>query len=213
VAFKTTGDFGAYGTPCEVSSPPVPSIVNYCGATVPAMTTNVATLSLASVTQYRFQIIRASDNTTATVDRPIHYFNFNIVPAAIFIPGELYYVRVAMMTTSTWSPFGDACEIIAPGGTLKGIPTTTVTETVSTSFQAAAYPNPFTSNFSIDVTTANEQNVQLKVYDMLGKLIESREINAADVSMEKLGTQYPSGVYNVIVSQQDEIKTLRVIKR
>jgi hypothetical protein len=46
---------------------------------------------------------------------------------------------------------------------------------------------------------------------MLGKLVEDRKAQASDII--ELGDNYPSGVYNVIVSQGTETKTLRVIKR
>jgi hypothetical protein len=52
-----------------------------------------------------------------------------------------------------------------------------------------------------------------QVYDMLGKLIENSVIDPIQVRSFEVGNNYPSGVYNVIVSQGDQIKTLRVIKR
>jgi len=211
VSVKTTGTYGGFGTPCEVSSPASPALVN-CGGTVALPTTAIAATSLAGITQYRFQVVRAADNASSTIDRGVNWFNFNMVPAATFTAGGLYYVRVAVMTAGTWSPFGDACEIIAPGGSSKGIPTATAA-TASAEFKAIALPNPFTADFSIDVTTSSQENVQLKVYDMLGKLVESREVKVSELNMEKVGAQYPSGVYNVIVSQDGIVKTLRVIKR
>ena len=48
---------------------------------------------------------------------------------------------------------------------------------------------------------------------MIGKLIETREINAADMPIVSLGERYPSGVYNVVVTQEDNVKTLRLVKR
>jgi hypothetical protein len=210
VAVKTTGTYGGYGSPCEVSSPAAPSLVN-CGGTVALKTTAVAATSVVGATQYRFQVVRQSDNASSTIDRSQNWFNFNMVPAAAYTIGAMYTVRVAVMTAGTWSPFGDACEIQAPTGTGKGIAATTANTAVD--FKAAAFPNPFTADFNIDVTSSSQENVQLKVYDMLGKLVESRDVKVSDLNMEKVGSQYPSGVYNVIVSQDGIVKTLRVIKR
>jgi len=122
----------------------------------------------------------------------------------------LYTVRVAVMSAGTWSPFGDACEITSPGTAARFA---TAAPTASSEFKAAVYPNPFVSEFAIDVTTSATENVEVKVYDMLGKLIESREVKVSELNTEKAGQQYPSGVYNVIVSQGGIVKTLRVIKR
>ncbi|SCY99116.1 Putative metal-binding motif-containing protein, partial [Flavobacterium caeni] len=122
VAVKTTGTFGGYGAPCELSSPAVPTLVN-CNATIAAKHTPIASSSVSGATQYRFQVVRASDNASATIDRSTNFFNFNMIPAASYTAGGLYYVRVAVMTSGTWSPFGDACEITAPGAGAKGLPT------------------------------------------------------------------------------------------
>ncbi len=210
VAVKTTGAYSGFGAPCEVSSPMVPGLVN-CGATISSGTATVAAVSSSGATQYRFQITRNSDGASTIIDRNTNWFIFNSVPTTAFTSGVLYSIRVAVMTAGTWSPFGDICEITAPGIAGKGTPTG-VTQAAD-DFRATAYPNPFTADFGIDVTTSNNGNVQLKVYDMLGKLIESREVKLSDIDLDKVGMQYPSGVYNVVVSQDGIVKTLRVIKR
>ena len=91
--------------------------------------------------------------------------------------------------------------------------TTTVREDVSIEFKATAYPNPFAENFKLDIKTSSEEALQIKVYDMLGKLIDDRILQTTEVEGFEVGANYPSGVYNVIVSQGDNLKTLRVIKR
>ena len=48
---------------------------------------------------------------------------------------------------------------------------------------------------------------------MLGRQIESRSINISNLDTQEIGENYTSGVYNVIVKQGDNIKTLRMIKR
>jgi len=80
-------------------------------------------------------------------------------------------------------------------------------------FKATAYPNPYADTFKLDVKTSSEASIVLHVYDMLGKLIETREVQASDITTVEVGASYPSGVYNVIVAQGDSMQTLRVIKR
>jgi len=76
-----------------------------------------------------------------------------------------------------------------------------------------AYPNPFADNVSIDVKTASAEKVNVKVYDMTGRLLEVLDTDVSEVNTLQIGDRYPSGVYNVVVSQGDEVKTLRMIKR
>jgi hypothetical protein len=47
-------------------------------------------------------------------------------------------------------------------------------------FKATAYPNPFADNFKLNVTTSSEESLQIKVYDMLGNLVEN-QINSKDL--------------------------------
>ena len=63
------------------------------------------------------------------------------------------------------------------------------------------------------LNSTSTQDVSIRVYDMIGKLVEQREVKSGDVVMQEIGARFPSGVYNVIVSQGTEVKTFRVIKR
>jgi hypothetical protein len=48
---------------------------------------------------------------------------------------------------------------------------------------------------------------------MVGRLIEQKEVRVSDMETTTIGSQYPSGVYNVVVSQEDSVQTVRVVKR
>jgi hypothetical protein len=63
------------------------------------------------------------------------------------------------------------------------------------------------------VTTSAEQSVNVKVYDMTGRLLETRSTEMSAIETLEVGDRYPSGVYNVIVSQGENVRTLRVVKR
>lgn len=210
VAVKTTGTYSGFGTPCEVTSPAAPSLVN-CGGTAASGTATIAAASVQGATQYRFQIVRDSDGASTTMDRNTNWFIFNSVPAAAFSPGALYNIRVAVMTTGTWSPFGDICQITSPGIAAKGMQTSESVVESTNETKITAFPNPFTSNFSISVDSFDHKNVTVRVYDMLGRMVESQNRDISETFV--LGDDYPSGVYNVIISQESEVKTLRVIKR
>ena len=76
-----------------------------------------------------------------------------------------------------------------------------------------AYPNPFSEVFNISLTTSSDEKVEVSVFDLTGKQLERREVSPLEVSELQIGDRYPSGVYNVIVTQGDEVKTLKVVKR
>jgi hypothetical protein len=123
-------------------------------------------------------------------------------------PGATYNVRVRIIfnTTDIAGPYGKVCTVVVPA-------IARTNEIVKADFTAVAYPNPFADNFSIDVRTAAESMVNVKVYDMTGRLLESHNVSVAAMQSFTVGDRYPSGVYNVIVSQDENVRTLRVIKR
>jgi hypothetical protein len=205
VAVKTTAGYSAYGSACTIISPAVPTLVD-CGGVIATDFTLVRTTPLNSISQYRFQVTKVSDQSAVTFDTNKHWFSFRVnVPG--FTSGAQYAVRIAVMTAGTWSPFGDACEITAPTAVAR------VNDVAANEFTVEAYPNPYSTEFKLNVTTSTEGAVALKVYDMLGKLVEAKSINTIDYISEDLGSTYPAGVYNVIVTQGEQTKTLRLIKR
>ncbi|RZJ65946.1 MAG: T9SS type A sorting domain-containing protein [Flavobacterium sp.] len=209
VAVKTGSSttYSGYGAPCSVSTPVVPVITN--PGTAATATSLFYTTSLNRATSYRFQLsLMVAPFTTIIVDRTAHYFSFGNVPG--YVPGGQYAVQVAVMTSGVWSPFGEAELVTAPGAA-RGNFEEEALPTVA--FRAVGYPNPYAETFALDMDTSSEENVKVRVYDMLGKLVDDREFAADQIEMQAFGNRYPSGVYNVIVTQGTFAKTLRMVKR
>lgn len=199
VAVKTTGDYTDYGSPCTITTPAVPGIMN-CGGTVASASEIVSTMSMNNVSMYRFELTNLQTNAVMTLDRTVQWFRFNMLPG--YDANAQYGVRVALRTGNTWSQYGPACTITAPGMTREGD-----VKTPAIAWEAKAYPNPFTSEFTLETTV----NADVRVYDMTGRLIDS--ITASEGNAIMIGAGYPSGIYNVIVTDGQTSKTIRMIKR
>ena len=199
VAMRTNGAYTAFGNPCTVTTPAVPSLTN-CGGTVSTANTFVATTSLPQVTQYRFDLTNTANSQLTTVQTPLNRFTFSQVTG--YVPGQTYNVRVSVMTSGVWSLPGGVCTITAPGA-LPAKP-------IATNTHAKVWPNPFIEDFTVSVDTGNTK--QVLVYDMLGRLVEQQQIEG-DAESFKLGAKYPSGVYNLIVKDGLGVQTIRIVKR
>ena len=206
VAVKTTGAFSGYGSPCDVTAPPVPSLTSQCSTIIPAKTTNIATSSLALVTSYDFEVKNMVSNAVSNVSNNLNWFRLNMITN--YAPSTQFRVRVRVLSSGIYSDYGDACFITSPA-----FARTVETLVDSNVFEVTASPNPFDTNFGMFLNATSTEDVSIRVYDMIGKLIEQREVKATEVVTQEVGNNYPSGVYNVIVSQGSEVKTLRVIKR
>jgi hypothetical protein len=75
-----------------------------------------------------------------------------------------------------------------------------------------AYPNPSTEVFQFKMTGASNETIAILVFDMIGRQIENKVVKANDFENIALGQNYPSGVYNVVVSQGVNTKTVRLVK-
>jgi hypothetical protein len=80
-------------------------------------------------------------------------------------------------------------------------------------FVVTAYPNPTLDSFNFSITSLSEEKVNIKVYDITGKIIEQHIVTPSELSNLKVGVLYPSGIYNIFVTQGEETKNLRVIKK
>jgi hypothetical protein len=60
---------------------------------------------------------------------------------------------------------------------------------------------------------SSEATILVSVYDMNRRLLENKEVKSSEINNLELGNGYPSGVYNVIITQGNEVKTIRVIKK
>ena len=210
VAVNTPGDstFSAYGSPCTVNTPAVPSLEGAsCGATITGSYQGIYTTNLGSnATGYRFEITSAEAGTVI-LDSPLNWFYPTAIPG--YVPGRTYEIFVAVKNGTEYSEYGESCFInpVAPAPATKF-----GDKNIASEFKANGFPNPFTNNFTLDITTTSEEKVSVMVYDMIGKLLDRVEVNATDNSLE-LGANYPAGVYNVIVSQGEKVETVRMVKR
>ena len=207
---NTDGSYLPYSVGCNISTPAFPTTTIrpiQCGNYQATSTTEsfVATI-VATATKYRFRLssVVPVGLSSATIDRLVNSFSLSMFPA---LPaGTACTIEVSLEIGGVFGPYGSACTIITPG-------LTRTTPVVSNEFVAIAFPNPFASDFMFNVKTASESTIQIRVYDMLGKQVDNRNLEVSEIENLQIGANYPSGVYNVVVSQGENTQTLRVIKR
>ena len=123
----------------------------------------------------------------------------------------LYTVRVAISFDNglTYESYGRPCSFTTPAAPIARMSDSALTNV----FEVKAFPNPFARHFSLNIQSSSDDLVQVKVYDMIGRELEVQNATVSELSTKEIGTNYPSGVYNVIVSQGDKVKSVRMIKR
>jgi hypothetical protein len=184
ITANVTSPAGAAATPlCTSSTSKVLSVTA-------GYVGNIQWQSSTTSTTAGFADISGATATTYTISGAIEGANYfrvrftNSCGAEVFSPALTIYYKDCTPPAKTAAPFG-----------------------------VVVYPNPSSENFNFNLSTSSEEKVSVVVYDMTGKLVDSREVAPTEVSELQLGDRYPSGVYNMIVTQGDNTKTLRVIKR
>ncbi|WP_284652615.1 T9SS type A sorting domain-containing protein [Flavobacterium terrisoli] len=200
--------WGVYGEPCTITTPPAPeAFMTACdedGITPASMSTILYANIVNYTSMYRFTLYNDT-GYSQSVEHTYNFFRLNDFAAlSPLTPGATYSIYVDVMLFGNYYS-GKDCQLI--------VPFPAKTELIEMPFEAKAYPNPFGESFMIEVRTESETVIDIKVYDMVGRLIEQRKTNVSEMETTTIGDQYPSGVYNVVITQDEEVKTLRVVKR
>jgi len=74
-------------------------------------------------------------------------------------------------------------------------------------------PNPFNSNFKIYFSSLNSDDLNVSVYDITGRLIESSDIKFSEINESEFGNNYNAGIYIVVLKQTGITKSFKVVKK
>ncbi|GDX52631.1 hypothetical protein LBMAG27_16780 [Bacteroidota bacterium] len=72
-------------------------------------------------------------------------------------------------------------------------------------------PNPFTSTFTVMVNSLSDDKVQIEIYDMVGKLMQSIDDVNANMPFT-VENNYPAGMYFVRISQGANMEIVKMLK-
>ncbi len=209
VAARVGGVFQDFGLACNVTTPSPTTQVqaSQCESTLSTVGTIIYANNVPFANGYRFRITNLLTSSSVEVDRFTREVRLKNISGFAVEEGTTYSIEVAVINRDgSYLPYGTICNVTTPGGNLRS-------EVTEVSFKAIAYPNPFSDSFMLDVTTTSQEFIHVRIYDMIGKLVEDKKVAFDSITNLEVGFAYPSGVYNVVVSQGNSSQTLRVIKR
>ncbi len=208
VAVRRNGIWEPYGAACTVTTPVALTqvVATQCNQQLATSSTLVNANIVSAVLGYRFRVVNLSTSSVQIIDRPIRTFPFDLVTD--YSGSTVYSVEVAVLNTDgNYLPYGPLCTVTSPGEIRP------LQKEVQVDFAVVGYPNPYSENFKLSLTSNSTESITVSVYDMLGRIIDTKVVNAQDIENFEIGSGYPNGVYNVIVSQGDAVQTVRMIKR
>ncbi|MGV3460986.1 MAG: T9SS type A sorting domain-containing protein [Flavobacterium sp.] len=216
VASFTGGSWSAYGEPCvvyvDLPAAGVALRAPYCNGTVSKRGQAIYATHYPGGVTWHFRV--AVGASQYTVVRNVGYFFLSQLPVSVPF-GTTVGVEVKVFTAGTESAWGASCPVTLinqtgrPGNGDDADADETVTETVTV---LKGFPNPFTNTFAIDFATESDEQVHIVVYDMTGKLVDRRSASVTELLNLRIGDNFTTGIYNLILTQGETVKTLRVMK-
>jgi hypothetical protein len=212
VAAQVNGVYGNYGASCNVTTPTlvtntVPTTTiqpSFCGATLATLDTKIAAVMVAGATKGRFEITIAGGSP---VVYEVAAYNFKLSQTGVAVLNNTSYsIRVAAFVGGVWGNYGASCTVTTPS-----VPAPARLK--AKTFEVSAYPNPFETAFNLNLETPSKEAVAIVVYDMMGKLVETHQVNPMEVVNLQLGSNFSTGIYNVIVSQANDMQAIRLIRK
>src|SRR5690606_19815904 len=149
VAVKTTGDYGSYSAPCQISTrawTDLPIAIRQCGEVIAYRNSGINAYVIPNVSQYRFRFVNLNSNEESIITQTASFVSFGLLPS--YVGGDAYSVQVAVRTTGDFGPYSAPCTITAPANTVAA----NLTANAATNFKVVASPNPFSDTFALSIT-------------------------------------------------------------
>ena len=213
---KQNGVYSSEGTACNVTLMNLPTTSlsqEYCGITGVTPYQWLFANAVTGATEYRFNIYdETGTNLISTIDRNVPYFRFY---GSNFSYGSTYQVKIQAKQNGVYSSEGRSCNVSIQEINTRENPTLTKNEIeISLNQKFVAFPNPFKETFRINpLLNEKTEKVKYQIFDVVGKLIESNEIEPSMLIDYSFGSEYPRGVYIINIEQGDYHESLKMIKQ
>jgi hypothetical protein len=211
VAVKAAnGNYGAYGTSCSMTlGVPTTSLATaQCGATV-NVGDRIYARTVTGATMYKFDIYTAQGVYITSVEKAYNYFYITEMQPP-YTAGATYGVGVRVKQDGgEYGDQGSWCNITISNDEIKR----EVKDQGIRSMTLTAYPNPFATTFTITALEGETATMFYQVYDVTGKMLESKSVEASEVTNHTIGADYPVGMYLVIARQGATTQTFKMIKQ
>lgn len=208
IALEISGAYHPYGTQCNISlAGPTARVISEdanCSHIVYALNDPISFENLQDFTFYKFIIYEDNREFVYSSEEP----NFKLFDFKGLNFKNLSTYDLHILTSSDGLEYKETilCNLVT---NLKGSAKLD-DSLVSSGLSVLVSSNPFSYECDLFLKTAMNSPIEVQVFDSVGKLVD-KYIFKESTSF-KLGSLWSAGIYNVIVTQGSEIKTVRLVK-
>ena len=206
-----TSDFGGV---CQFTTPDLPITQLaplYCDVTVQSMSSQIFAIYAENATNYRFRFIDRTD--TLIINRPYRSLQLSTLNLN---PGITYDVDIQATTNGGTGVYGPVCTVTTPvaSAIILNYIQKDIAQEEGIVLETTLSPNPFSDATMLHIASENASSpVSVSVYDGTGRLIETRLVDLRQETDVRIGTDYNPGFYQVIIIQDGNKKTARIVKQ
>ena len=215
VAVKVNGIWYPYSISCNVSTPGITTQLTTCnGLSISSHGTQIYANDVLYVPGYRWEITNMTTSESRNFGTILRTFNFSntalLSPTGFMMPNTQYCVTVRPLNCNSVDNLqnGNTCCLWTTSNYSK-----IAENNFKNNIEVIVAPNPFENAFEIAINTPTKENVSIRIYDLLGKLVESFDIAYSELNNLKIGQNYLSGFYQVKISQGEFFYSSRLIKK
>jgi hypothetical protein len=207
-----SGQWTSWGTPCNVtlSVGGTQLTPTYCGTVITNKYVNLYCNIVNGATEYQFEVTNSPLGISALVQNPIPSkmrIQLGYVSAVQY--GYTYSIRVRALVNGQWSSWGPSCNVTL-NNPAKSMDNDTETGILT---DLLLYPNPVKDNVNIELSTEENGEYQIEIYDITGRKVDSEEGFAEGViTITKNISHYNSGIYLVKAQFGQDVFVKRIIK-
>ena len=215
VAVKVNNVWYPYWYPRNVTTNmPICNLTNCSGFTVSNKNTQIQCNIIYYIPGYDWEVKNNTTQETRTFQTTARQFTLNqtelTTPTGFITTNTQYSVKVRPLNVNGANnlAYSNACNFSTANALFK-----MMNNNIIFDFDVQVAPNPYKEGFEIKLTTNSDEDVELLVYDVLGKIIDKMNLSKKDLESLSIGKNYSSGVYSVKVIQGQETKTIKIIKQ
>jgi hypothetical protein len=149
---------------------------------------------------------------TVKVSCTDQYGNTGTGTKIVLVPKNMSSKDIRLLVFQNWSQGHGHGHRVAEESTSGSIVTLNEMDPEHSTF-VRVYPNPSTSNFTVNIESFNSKgNISVRIIDIAGRVVETRS-NLAGSQTIKIGSNLKAGLYVAEIRQGSESKTIKLLKQ
>ena len=194
-----------YGSQCEVITPRPTTTqitINQCEYQAITMSDIMVADAYPNASLYKYKLENEYLSYQQTKVRSSNMFALDIFNG--LLPNTTYTISISLKYAGVWGPYGKSCDVTTPNSLR-------IRESKPI---VSIYPNPFVENCFINIESELKEVYNITVYNSLGLVMDQFEMQSnTETLLTKNGFSYPSGLYKVVLMNENDIQNFTIVKK